>query len=442
MEVIMKKYFVTLVFFVLVTSVSNAQGNWVSQTSPLGSVVLGKIRFVSSTEGWICAGNGKLLHTTNAGTNWLAVNASGTDTVFVLSDPSRAMSFINATNGWVIGSLGSTSAPKGAVLYNTINSGTTWNKQLLTSWSMGLFIQFVDVNNGWAVVANGNLNAITSGALIHTTNGGTTWTPLSTPLGNTYFIDANNGWGLGDSNKTHFILHTTNGGTSWSTQLTDTSLGGYLALQFIDANNGWVVGDSAKILKTTNGGSNWTRITNTGNNLRHKAVFFLNANVGWIGSRVISNQGKGLILHTTNGGGSWTLQDTPSQYDVFSIYFVDANNGWLTGDYGFIGHTTNGGETSVEETNNSISTGYSLSQNYPNPFNPSTNISFSLLSKSSVSLKIFDLLGREVATVISDNLSAGNHTQQWNANGMPSGVYFYHLQAGSFSETKKLVLLR
>jgi hypothetical protein len=85
---------------------------------------------------------------------------------------------------------------------------------------------------------------------------------------------------------------------------------------------------------------------------------------------------------------------------------------------------------------------YELSQNYPNPFNPSTSISFNLLSKSFVSLKIFDLLGREVATVVSDNLSAGNHTQQWNANGMPSGVYFYRLQAGSFSETKKLVLLR
>jgi hypothetical protein len=85
---------------------------------------------------------------------------------------------------------------------------------------------------------------------------------------------------------------------------------------------------------------------------------------------------------------------------------------------------------------------FSLQQNYPNPFNPSTMISFSIPSKGFVSLKVFDLLGREVVIIISEEMSAGNHTQQWNAKDLSSGVYFYRLQAGSFSETKKLVLLR
>jgi hypothetical protein len=85
---------------------------------------------------------------------------------------------------------------------------------------------------------------------------------------------------------------------------------------------------------------------------------------------------------------------------------------------------------------------FALEQNYPNPFNPSTTISFSLPSISFVSLKIFDLLGREVATVVSEEMSAGKYTKQWNANGMPSGIYYFRLQAGSFSESKKLVLLR
>ena len=89
-----------------------------------------------------------------------------------------------------------------------------------------------------------------------------------------------------------------------------------------------------------------------------------------------------------------------------------------------------------------IPTEYELSQNYPNPFNPSTTISFSLPSRSFVSLKLFDVLGREVATIISEEMSAGIYTRQWNATGMPSGVYFYRLQAGSFIDTKKLVLLR
>ena len=92
---------------------------------------------------------------------------------------------------------------------------------------------------------------------------------------------------------------------------------------------------------------------------------------------------------------------------------------------------------------------FALSQNYPNPFNPSTNISFSLTSQSYVSLKVFDLIGREVATLVSEKLSAGNHTRQWNAYSMPSGVYFYRLSVhsgaagtGSFTETKKLLLLK
>jgi len=84
----------------------------------------------------------------------------------------------------------------------------------------------------------------------------------------------------------------------------------------------------------------------------------------------------------------------------------------------------------------------SLSQNFPNPFNPSTNISFSIPQKSFVSLKIFDLIGREAAIIFSGELSAGSYSQLWNASNMPSGVYFYRLHAGPFTETKKLILLR
>jgi Secretion system C-terminal sorting domain len=98
--------------------------------------------------------------------------------------------------------------------------------------------------------------------------------------------------------------------------------------------------------------------------------------------------------------------------------------------------------TDVKAKQNNFPTDYSLYQNYPNPFNPSTNISFNLPSKSFVKLKIFDLLGREVATIVSEEMSAGNHTRQWNAANMSSGVYFCRLEAGSFSQTKKLVLLR
>jgi lysophospholipase L1-like esterase len=86
--------------------------------------------------------------------------------------------------------------------------------------------------------------------------------------------------------------------------------------------------------------------------------------------------------------------------------------------------------------------GYVLGQNFPNPFNPSTNISFTIPSRSFVSLTIFNMLGKAVATLVSEAKSAGTYSQEWNAADFPSGVYFYRLRAGSFTETKQLILLK
>ena len=85
---------------------------------------------------------------------------------------------------------------------------------------------------------------------------------------------------------------------------------------------------------------------------------------------------------------------------------------------------------------------YMLQQNFPNPFNPSTTISFDLPKKSFVSLKIFDVLGREAASIVSEEMPAGSYTRQWNVSVLPSGIYFYRLQANNFVDTKKLILLR
>jgi hypothetical protein len=102
-----------------------------------------------------------------------------------------------------------------------------------------------------------------------------------------------------------------------------------------------------------------------------------------------------------------------------------------------------GGIVSVKEiANNNSPEVFILFQNYPNPFNPCTNILFNIPTKSFVSLKIFDLIGREGATIFSAEMSAGNYSRQWNASNMPSGVYFYRLTDGSFSETKKLILIK
>ncbi len=85
---------------------------------------------------------------------------------------------------------------------------------------------------------------------------------------------------------------------------------------------------------------------------------------------------------------------------------------------------------------------FSLDQNYPNPFNPSTRISFTLPASGAVLLSVFDPLGKHVATVVDGHRSAGTHSVRWNADGIPGGVYFYRLSSGTFSETKKMLLLK
>jgi hypothetical protein len=83
-----------------------------------------------------------------------------------------------------------------------------------------------------------------------------------------------------------------------------------------------------------------------------------------------------------------------------------------------------------------------LSQNYPNPFNPATNFEFRVSSFEFVSFKIFDALGREVATLVDETKAPGIYRMRWEAGTLPSGIYFYRMTAGSFTETKKLILLR
>ena len=85
---------------------------------------------------------------------------------------------------------------------------------------------------------------------------------------------------------------------------------------------------------------------------------------------------------------------------------------------------------------------YSLAQNYPNPFNPVTTISFTLPEESPVTLIMYNILGREVATLVDKRLSAGSYSFVWDASGFSSGVYFYSIKAGSFVETKKLLFMK
>ncbi len=85
---------------------------------------------------------------------------------------------------------------------------------------------------------------------------------------------------------------------------------------------------------------------------------------------------------------------------------------------------------------------FALEQNYPNPFNPTTTINYQLPTNSVVALKVYDVLGREMATLVNERQSAGSHSVRFDANNIPSGVYFYRLEAGGYHDTRKLLLLK
>lgn len=99
-------------------------------------------------------------------------------------------------------------------------------------------------------------------------------------------------------------------------------------------------------------------------------------------------------------------------------------------------------DVAVEQLDGEIPMEFKLHPSYPNPFNPETTIRFDLPQESAVRLTIYDPLGREVEVLVSDRLSRGRHEFTWNASGMPTGLYFYQLTAGKFSQTMKMVLLK
>ncbi len=158
-------------------------------------------------------------------------------------------------------------------------------------------------------------------------------------------------------------------------------------------------------------------------------------------------------VHSSSDNGiSWVEPDNtnlPSPNSAGSYFHITANSsnvfyyyyGLADADKRGLYTTTHNAVTSVEKSDG-LPENYSLSQNYPNPFNPSTTIQFSIPETEHVSLKIFDSVGREVKSLVNDNLGAGVYSIDFNAGNLSSGVYFYRLKTGRFQETRKLTLIK
>lgn len=434
-----------LLIGILTANILMAQPQWDFQTNPLPvGPILGKVQFVSDSEGWISAGNGSLLHTLNGGETWNVVTPFPKDTVSAISDPAFSMSWINQTHGWIITSWGTGFGDaNGAVIQKTIDGGKTWTKKELpktastsTSNEIGEFsgdvgaqIQFIDENNGWA----STFNIYTKkGLLYKSTDGGNNWTLISTmPTTDEAivinFVDPNNGWmiSINDEPAIFEISKTSDGGVNWISQFKDTTpnidtLTSSGAIQFTDANNGWAVGPNGRILKTVNGGINWNLLSNTGigNRSYSKCLFFLDANTGWIGTNISGTRDtptQRIILHTKDGGSSWTSQNITSTNAIFSIFFRDETNGWFTADKcvqncnlsdslkiytGVIGHT------GIPSNRQSLDSNIELII-YPNPC---SNTLFLKGITPNSSVAIFGLNGQQLVQkqLIKDQIDISN----------------------------------
>jgi hypothetical protein len=124
-----------------------------------------------------------------------------------------------------------------------------------------------------------------------------------------------------------------------------------------------------------------------------------------------------------------------------SAFAFDSSGYLFAGTSGGSLFRTTQSTTSIREERRLPET-FALHQNFPNPFNPTTTIQYALPTGSLVSLQVFDILGREVATLVNEFKNAGEHQVQFNASGLGSGVFFYRLQAGRFIETKRMMLVK
>jgi hypothetical protein len=210
-----------------------------------------------------------------------------------------------------------------------------------------------------------------------------------------------------------------------------------LGVSFTDASTGTVVGEGGTILRTTDGGTTWVhQLSGTKNWLW--GVSFTDANTG----TAVGGSG---IRRTTNGGTTWQSQSSETRNSLLDVSFTDANTGTAVGNFGTILRTTTGGVTWIEEdpqVDGQLPQNFALQQNYPNPFNPNTTIEYALPHTGYVALKVHNVLGEEVAILVSGDHAAGTFRTTWDASGMPSGVYFYRLTTGEYVQTKKMVLMR
>ncbi|MBS1494793.1 MAG: T9SS type A sorting domain-containing protein [Bacteroidetes bacterium] len=394
----------------------NGGANWTAYSNSVTQRSLEDVKFFNESTGYIIGDSGVFLKTTNGGSNWQLLP------IFT-DERLRQMYFLNPMTGWVSGDNGT--------IMRTTNGGINWQTPV-SRLPKNIFSSVFFVNSSTGYTLSGN------GKLFKTTDEGMRWTQLTIPsafsYGKVYFLNEATGFCSGYDGY-DFVIKTTNAGESWSEIISSGATNS--SLFFLNENTGYGSG-YYRLSKTTDGGLNWMQI-NYNMNYFFNNVHFLNEQTGYACGT------SGTMCKTTNGGQSWGDISVPVFSASNKIFFVNDSIGWLICTDGSIFKTTTGGVlTGFTQNSLPVPDKYFLSQNYPNPFNPSTRINYELRNTNYVTLKVFDLLGKEVATLVNDKQSAGTYAVDFNSAefNLPSGIYFYTLNAGEFQETRKMVLVK
>ena len=339
---------------------------------------------------------------TNNGSNW-------TQTSLVMSVYSLA------SNGITVYAGGS-----GNGVYRTTNNGVNWVQTSLNN-------QFI-----LTLVISGNTIFAGTGSpqndIYLSTNGGDNWSKVSDPGGDVFSLAIGGSYvfsGCGPNG----VYRTSNNGANWS----QTSLNSGIFYD-IKTNGAQIfAGSTSGLFVSTNYGTNWTETS-----LSTQVVYA----IGVSGINLFAANGNSGVYVSSNNGINWVQRNE-------GLSGANVQSLWIHNNYVFAGAVAGSiSRRSISEltpiTNTSLDmpSAFSLSQNYPNPFNPATNIEFSIPQASFVKLAVYDVSGRELETLVSQNMTAGTYKADWDASKYSSGVYFYRIDAGEYKSVRKMMLIK
>jgi photosystem II stability/assembly factor-like uncharacterized protein len=372
--------------------------------------------FLNDETGFCLGYGGNVLKTINGGSSWNNLT---------LNRELYSIHFINVSTGF-IGAAG--------MVYKTSNQGASWNKTDSIIYGVAAFY-FLAENLGYLVTSYGGV--------YKTVNNGSNWTNICnlnySCLDPLYFANEQTGYILGYS----AVMKSTNGGVNWF-GLVGGLTNYFTSMVFVNQKTGFVSGDNFRVFKTANSGTNWIKVFEKDGGTKSK-LFFINESTGFIAGRSLFNSE---IFKTTNSGMNWNKENFSYDGEVNCLFFPSPLIGYIGGDNGEILKTTNGGEPiGITQIGNQVPDKFILHQNYPNPFNPSTKIKFEIpangrMQMTDMKIVVYDVIGREITTLVNEPLNPGTYEAEWNASAFASGVYFCMMLADDYKQTKKMVLIK